>query len=49
MKIFKQYCELFKQMYNVYPNVLIANRNTFGRFEDAFEDYYCNPDSEDFL
>ena len=45
----KQYCELFKQMYNVYPNVLIANRNTFGRFEDAFEDYYCDPDSEDFF
>ncbi len=36
----KEYCELFKKKYDVYPNVLIANRLTHGRFEDAFNDYY---------
>lgn len=42
----KEYCELFKKKYDVYPNLLIANRITHGRFEDAFNDYYAKGLSE---
>lgn len=45
----KKYCEIFKKRYGVYPNVLTANRITHGRFEDAFNDYYCKPDAEDYF
>lgn len=36
----KDCCEFFKKKFDVYPNLLIANRLTHGRFEDAFNDYY---------
>ena len=42
----KEYCELFKKKYDIYPNLLIANRITHGRFEDAFNDYYAKDLSE---
>lgn len=43
----KDYCEFFKKKYDVYPNLLIANRLTHGRFEDAFNDYYSFDLSEE--
>ena len=45
----KKYCEVFKERYGVYPNMLTTNRITHGRFEDAFDDYYCKPDKEEYL
>ncbi len=36
----KDYCEIFKQKYGVYPNMLVTNRITYGRFQDAYEKYY---------
>ena len=42
----KKYCEVFKARYGVYPNLLTTNRITRGRFEDAFDDYYCKHDKE---
>ena len=36
----KKYCEIFKDRYGVYPNMLTSNRITHGRFEDAFDDYF---------
>lgn len=36
----KDYCEIFKEKYNVYPNVLVSNRITYGRFQDSYEKYY---------
>lgn len=36
----KDYCEIFKQKYDVYPNILVSNRITYGRFQDSYEKYY---------
>ena len=36
----KDYCEIFKQKYSVYPNLITTNRITYGRFQDAYEKYY---------
>ena len=36
----KDYCEIFKKKYGMYPNILVMNRITHGRCEDAFEKYY---------
>ena len=44
----KKYCEIFKQRYGVYPNMFSANRITFGRFEDAFDEYYYKPDQDEY-
>lgn len=46
----KDYCEIFKQKYGVYPNMLVKNRITYGRCQDAYEKYYrgnLEPDSEE--
>lgn len=46
----KEYCEIFKQKYGVYPNMLVKNRITYGRCQDAYEKYYrgnLEPDSEE--
>lgn len=43
----KDYCEIFKQKYDVYPNILVANRITIGRFEDAYKKYYLGDKEED--
>ncbi len=45
----KDYCEIFKQKYSVYPNLITTNRITYGRFQDAYEKYYrgnLEPDGE---
>lgn len=36
----KDYCEIFKKKYDLYPNILVMNRITHGRCEDAFQKYY---------
>lgn len=45
----KKYCEVFKDRYGVYPNMLTTNRITHGRFEDSFDDYYCKPDADEYF
>ena len=35
----KSYCEIFKQKYDVYPNILVMNRITHGRCDDAYVKY----------
>lgn len=35
----KDYCGIFRKKYGMYPNILVMNRITHGRCEDAFEKY----------
>ncbi len=40
-------CELFNEKYGVYPNVIVANAETFNKWEQSIEENICDQEAAD--